>query len=143
MMRLFLVLLFLPALAAAQTRAVAPGELELSVSVEETAHTPFVREMVLITIRGVYRRHITRETLIQPDLDGINWAQLGADKWRDERLDGEKVKILERRMALYPNTPGRITIGAFRQKLTLTDEGDDWFDHEISSEPVTFASVGV
>ncbi|MGB3243456.1 MAG: hypothetical protein WBB25_02905, partial [Sulfitobacter sp.] len=44
-------------------------------------------------------------------------------------------------MALYPNRPGSLEIGAFRHKLTLTDEGDDWFEHEIASAPVSIDVV--
>jgi hypothetical protein len=135
---LALVLLcLLPGLALAQSRTVLPEELELTVTVEETEHVPFVREMVLLTIHGVYRRHITREELIQPGFEGFSWTQLGADVWREERMDGQKVKTMTRRMAVYPDRAGDLTIGAFTHKLTLTDEGDEWFEHEIRSDPVT------
>ena len=134
---LFLPVLLFPALATAQSREVQPHELSLSVTVEDTETPPHAREMVLIRIKGIYRRHITRETLVQPDFEGFSWAQLGPDTWREERLDGKKVKTFERRMAVYPDRAGTLTIGAFRHRLTLTDEGDDWFDHEIASAPVT------
>ncbi|MEL6294049.1 MAG: hypothetical protein AAFR10_07275 [Pseudomonadota bacterium] len=127
----------MPSLAVAQSRAVLPHELTLNVTVEDAGAVPFEREMVLITIRGIYRRHITLESLVQPGLDGFSWAQLGPDMWREERLDGKKVKVFERRMAVYPDRSGSLTIGAFRHQLTLTDEGDDWFEHEIASAPVT------
>lgn len=127
----------LPALAVAQSREVRPDELGLTVEVEETAHTPVTREMVLITIRGIYRRHITRETLVQPDFEGFNWTQLGNDLWREERLDGRLVKTFTRRMAVFPDRAGTLTIGAFTHSLTLTDENDDWFEHDIVSEPVS------
>jgi len=126
-----------PVAALAQSRTVLPHELDLMVEVEETPHIPFTREMVLITIKGVYRRHITREQLVQPDFEGFSWTQLGDDTWRDERIDGKLVKTFQRRMAIYADQPGRLTIGAFTHKLTLTDESDDWFDHEITSAPVT------
>jgi hypothetical protein len=138
MMRLALLILCLwPALASAQSRTVLPEELDLTVMIEEMAHTPFVREMVLLTIRGVYRRHITLEELRQPDLDGFSWTQLGPDSWKDERIGGEKVKTMTRRMAVYPDRAGELTIGAFTHKLTLTDETDNWFEHQITSAPVT------
>lgn len=138
-MRVWLCIAFLlwPGLSLAQTREVRPSELSLEVVVEPTAQTPLAREMVLITIKGVYRRHITREQLIQPDLAGFNWTQLGDDRWRDERLDGEKVKTFSRRMAIFADQPGEITIGAFTHSLTLTDEGDAWFEHKVTSAPVT------
>ena len=123
--------------AWAQSSTVLPEELGLSVEVEDRTATPFVREMVLLTIRGEYRRHITLEKLIQPDFDGFSWAQLGPDSWTEDRIDGKLVKIFERRMAVYPDRPGTLTIGAFTHQLTLTDEGNDWFEHHIQSEPVT------
>jgi hypothetical protein len=129
--------LLLAAAAAAQTRAVLPGELELTVSLDPTDHPRLRGEMVLITIRGVYRRHITRESLRQPDLEGFDWAQLGPDTWKEERLGGETVKVFTRRMALYPAREGRLSIGAFSHDLTLTDEGDDWFEHSVASAPVS------
>ncbi|WP_306116060.1 MULTISPECIES: hypothetical protein [unclassified Roseovarius] len=129
-------LLWSPGLMA-QSRTVLPHELSLSVSVERTDAPPFVREMILLNIRGVYRRHITRETLVQPDLEGFSWSQLGPDAWSEELLDGKKVKVLNRRMAIYPDRPGTLTIGPFVHKLTLTDEVDDWFEHRITSEPVS------
>lgn len=130
-------LLLLPALAFGQSREVRPGELQLEVSAEERAATPYTREMVLLTIRGTYRRYITRETLVQPELEGFNWSQLGPDTWREERVDGRRVKVFIRRMAVYPERPGALTIGPFRHRLTLTDEGDDWFEHEVASKPIT------
>lgn len=133
---LVLLLLF-PAIAHAQSLEVDPGDLTLSIEIEETGHQPMVGEQVILTIRGAYRRHITRETLVQPDLAGFNWSQLGPDNWTDERIRGQKVKIFTRRMALYPAEHGQLEIGAFSHDLTLTDEGDDWFDHTITSEPLT------
>ncbi len=126
-----------PLCLAAQSTEVFPGQLKLSVHVEDTGHVPLAGEMVMITIRGVYRRHITREKLLQPDLAGFSWSQLGQDNWFDERIDGESVKVMERRMALYPDRAGELSIGAFTHQLTLTDEGDDWFDYQIQSDPVS------
>lgn len=135
----WLAVLFLiwPALAFGQSSTVLQSELSLSVEVDASEATPFKGEMVLITITGTYRRHITRETLVQPSFEGFSWTQLGPDTWRDERLDGQPVKILKRRMAIYPDRAGDLTIGAFRHELTLTDEADEWFQHTITSDPVT------
>ncbi len=132
-----LLVLFLPVMAAAQFSEVLPSDLTLTVTIEEEDAVPYVREMVLIIIRGVYRRHITLESLVQPDFDGFSWTQLGPDHWADERINGEQVKTLRRRMAIYPNRAGELTIGPFLHNLTLTNEGDDWFDHQIQSDPVT------
>lgn len=125
-----------PLIGWGQSREVLPEQLQLSVEVEQTGHQPYRGEMILVTIRGSYRRHITRERVEQPSLDGFSWSQLGPDRWYEERIRGRPVKIFERRMALYPERAGELTIGAFAHHLTLTDEGDEWFEHSVHSEPV-------
>ncbi len=132
----FLLIAF-PLQVLAQSKTVLPSEVSIEVSVEYTADVPFTREMVLLTIRGVYRRHITREELIQPDFEGFSWTQLGPDSWSEERINGRKYKVFTRRMAIYPVDAGELEIGPFIHRLTLTDENDDWFEHEIQSEPLT------
>ncbi len=133
---LILWLLVAAGLAQAQTTDVNPADAQLTVTIENAGVPPFQGEMVLVTIHGVYRRHITREKLIQPGLDGFNWMQLGQDHWYETQVRGKKVKNFKRRMALFPEQAGRLTIGPFVHHLTLTDEGDDWFDHDIQSEPL-------
>jgi len=121
----------------AQTADVLPDELKLTIIRDDPEQIPFVGEMVMITIRGTYRRHITREHLVQPDLTGFNWSQLGPDSWREGRENGRQVKIFERRMALFPTEAGRLTIGSYSHNLTLTDDSDDWFGHQVHSAPLS------
>lgn len=137
--RLFkiMVLLYLPMSGWAQTRSVDPSDLELTVTVEELPETLHRQEMVLVTIHGIYKRHITREKLIQPDLAGLNWMQLGQDHWFESMLDGRPVKNMRRRMAIFPDQTGVIEIGPFHHQLTLLDEDNKWFEHTISSAPIS------
>jgi len=132
-----LVLTVLPAFVVAQSLTVLPEDVSLRVEVEETIDMPVEREMIIIRILGTYNRHITLESLQQPDLQGFNWSQLGPDRWWEERIEGRLMKRFERKMALYPDTPGKLTIGTFTHNLTLTDEGDDWFDYQVLSDPVS------
>ena len=137
-MRVLILWLFCMAgLAQAQTLEVDPKDLVLTVSVENVDVTPYQGEMILLTIHGVYRRHITLEHLIQPELSGFNWMQLGQDHWYETQIRGKTVKNFRRRMALFPEEAGELTIEPFVHHLTLTDEGDDWFEHDIHSEPLT------
>lgn len=124
-------------MAQAQTTEVFPGELTLDVTIENADVAPFEQEMVLLTIHGQYSRHITLEKLEQPDLAGFNWLQLGPDHWYETQVAGKKIKNLTRRMALFPDKPGQLTIGPFTHHLTLTDENDAWFKHDIQSEPIS------
>lgn len=134
---IFLASLWLPSVALSQTRAVDPNDLSLTVTLEELPATPFQQEMVLATIHGVYKRHITRETLEQPDFEGFNWMQMGQDHWYESMLDGKTVKNMRRRMALFPDASGTLEIGSFKHKLTLLDEDNNWFEHTIESDPLT------
>ena len=84
----FIIALLFPSWLWAQSDAVLDGDLSLSVTIEDAGHIPVTQEMMLITIRGVYRRHIMLEKLQQPTLEGFNWAQLGPDSWREERING-------------------------------------------------------
>lgn len=136
-MRWLVAWLFWTTVAVAQSSTVLPTDAELTVTIENPDITPYTQEMVLITIDGTYRRHITLEKLEQPDLAGFNWMQLGSDFWYDDTEAGQKVKKFKRRMALFPDRPGEVTIGPFTHHLTLTDEGDDWFPHDIHSDPIT------
>ncbi|WP_052701017.1 BatD family protein [Loktanella sp. S4079] len=129
--------LFTAPWASAQTRAVLPDELSLRVTVEQLPDPLFRQEMVLLTIHGIYRRHITREELEQPDFAGFNWMQLGQDHWFESVVDGRPVKNMRRRMAVFPDDTGRLEIGAFQHHLTLLDEDNKWFEHTISSEPIS------
>ncbi|PRY77166.1 oxygen tolerance protein BatD [Yoonia maritima] len=121
----------------AQTSTVDPDDLTLSVTVEPLPDPLMRQEMVLITIHGIYKRHITLESLEQPDFDGFNWMQLGQDHWFESLLDGRPVKNMRRRMAVFPDKTGTLEIGPFKHHLTLLDENNKWFEHTITSEPVT------
>ena len=134
---LWLLLALWPGLAAAQTDIVAPGELDLTVTVEPAPAPPFTGEMILVTIHGRYTRHIARESLEQPALEGFSWVQLGYDGWYETTERGRPVKNFRRRMALYADRPGTLTIGPFVHHLTLTDRQNKWFAHDIASQPVT------
>lgn len=136
MIRLLLLCLVLVQAAWAQ-EVVDPADLVLNVTVESTGTTPYQQEMVLLTIHGIYRRHITLEKLEMPDLAGTNWMQLGEDHWFESTIDGVTVKNMRRRMALFPEEVGRLTIAPFVHHLTLLDESNNWFDYNVFSEPIT------
>lgn len=139
MIRLVAAVLFLcSGLAVAQTKEVKTGDLTLNVTLEEIDATPYQREMLLLTIHGIYKRHITLEKLLQPDLAGLNWMQLGQDNWFESVLDGKTVKNMRRRVAIFPEASGRIEIAPFTHHLTLLDEQNKWFEHQIQSQPISF-----
>ncbi|MFQ1700771.1 hypothetical protein ACJ5NV_09255 [Loktanella agnita] len=135
--RYLAVLLVLATPALGQSRAVDPSDLSLTVTMETIAETVVRQEMILLTIHGIYRRHITREELEQPDLEGFNWMQLGQDEWFDSMRDGLPVKNMRRRVAVFPDKTGRLKIGPFQHHVTLLDADNKWFEHTVESVPLS------
>ena len=136
-LRFLLLVCLLASPATAQTRDVNPDDLTLTVTLEPLPDPLLRQEMVLLTIHGTYRRHITRERLEQPVLDGFNWMQLGQDEWFDSMRDGLPVRNMRRRMAVFPDGTGRLEIGPFRHHVTLLDEDNKWFEYTVQSDPLT------
>ena len=138
MMRgVFLVICLLFATSGhSQTSEVFDHELSLNVTISDTGARPLVGELVLVTIEGVYRRHITLEKLLPITLDGFSWSQLGEDSWFERTENGKKVKVFRRRMALFPDRSGKLEIPSFTHRLTLLDEANKWFEHDISSPAI-------
>ncbi|WP_102957725.1 BatD family protein [Mangrovicella endophytica] len=142
MVKRFLVLLMLLAgslLHAAHADAAAPvaeRDAQLEVEVESTGASPFVDEMVLVTIRGRYNVIIALESLVQPEMQSFGWMQLGRDSWTRQMVAGREITIFERRLALFPKRAGRLTIEPFLHRLTLTTPKGERFIHEVASKPV-------
>lgn len=112
------------------------NDVTLEIEVEETSHTPFAEEMVMLTIRGAYRLPITLEKLHQPELEGLGWMQLGEDRWFRTDVRGKSVLNLERRMALFPERAGRIEIPPFTHELQLLSRNGRRFSHSARSNAV-------
>ena len=98
---------------------------------------PVVGEMIPITIRGEYSRRITLETLTFPDSGAYDWMQLARDSWREERVDGRTVKVLERRIALFPRQAGPLTIGPVAHHLTVVGKSGGRETLDVRADPLT------
>ena len=85
---------------------------------------PFVREMVLLRIHGVYKQQILLEEVIQPTLANFSWSQLGRDRWSKTKLkDGQSAIAFDRVIAVFPHHVGDFTIEPFDHRLTINDAG--------------------
>lgn len=116
---------------------IADGDIELEIALEDLDHVPYPGEMVMLTIRGRYRLPVTLEQLEQPDLAGLDWMQLGEDRWFNTVERGQTVLNLERRMALFAQRPGEVEIGAFTHNLNLLARDGRRFEHAARSNEVT------
>lgn len=85
---------------------------------------PVVSEMIELTIRGEYDLTVSLEEMTFPDSTDYDWAQIARDDWHKERVNGRLLQIFERKLAIFPNHAGEITIGPVTHHLTyVTDDG--------------------
>lgn len=133
MVRLLLLLLVLAGSAAAQDRDKA--RLELVLDPREAA--PFAGEMVLATLRGIYRQNITREEVKLRPMTDFDWVRLGLDSWTEERIDGLPARVFERRLAFYPRRDGTLEILPIAHRLEVLGAGGKRETVIVRSAPVT------
>lgn len=111
-----------------------PLSLELVLDPRETP--AFEGEMVLGTIRGVYRETIAREELKLRRMTDFDWIRLGQDLWRQDVIDGRAARVMERRIAFYPKRAGRLEIPAIVHQLELAVPGGGRETRLVRSRPV-------
>ncbi len=136
-MRWFLSLVIVLCAAAAHAQQdIAPEDARLELHLEQRAHSPHPGEMVLLSIQGTFRVPVVREKLLQPTLEGLDWMQLGEDRWYKQMEDGFEVLKFERRMALFPQAPGEIEIASFTHRLDLLNRRGREMKTELVSDAV-------
>ncbi|MER0239065.1 hypothetical protein [Fulvimarina sp. MAC8] len=130
-------LLTLPIEALAQTDPrVAEGDTQLLVEIEAGTETPFVGEMILVTITGYYDVTIALEKFEGIELPNFTWIQLGRDVWSRGRIGGREFVTMERKLALYPQKAGIQRIGPFKHNLTLMEGKSERFKHQVVSRQI-------
>ncbi len=113
----------------------AAADAELRVTVDKS--TPTVGERVVVTVHGDYNLTIADEVLKVPELKGVDWLQLQRDSWSDQTVAGRLTKVFERRLALFANKPGRLTIPSLVQHLTVIGDNGQRTERQVKSQPVT------
>ncbi|MDY8110074.1 hypothetical protein U0C82_13080 [Fulvimarina sp. 2208YS6-2-32] len=116
--------------------SVPEGDTRLVVEIEAGSQTPYVGEMILVTITGYYDVTIALEKFETIDLPNFTWVQLDRDIWSRDRVGGREFKTVERKLALYPQKTGLQTIGPFRHDLTLMEGKAERFKHTVVSNAV-------
>ena len=133
-----LVVLALIVVAPSSHPARAQSEkLSLEVTVEADSETPYVGEMILVTLTGTYDAYIALESFEDFRLRNFTWIQLGRDIWSKRRVRGQDIPSVERKIALYAQKAGPQTIGPFRHHLTLVAPGGERHVVDVLSNSVT------
>jgi hypothetical protein len=136
MVRLILLCLMLASAALAEDR----DTLHLSLVLDPMTEAPFERQMVLATLRGVYREKITHEEVKMRPMTDFDWMRLGQDTWTNEQIDGRPALVMERRIALFPRGAGTLTIPPVAHELQILGPGGARETVIIRSAPVTLTA---
>ncbi|WP_075220288.1 BatD family protein [Acuticoccus yangtzensis] len=140
MMRLILAaLLAVSAGWPAAAATLSPKDARIEVVLDERGAPPVVREMVLATLRVTFEVEVARYEVEIPRMPGLEWMQLTQDVWRADRIEGRQVRVMERRLAFFPQRAGVLTIAPVKDHLSIPSPEGGWDDHVISSAPVTLA----
>ncbi len=137
MVKLLLAFLFTLITTTGWAQSVGPEDLKLELSFEERSGPLYTGEMVLLKVRGFYKIRIAREKIIQSDLDGFDWMQLGEDTWTKDKTKGHEILQLERIIALFPNRAGTLEIKPFDHQLELWTRTGERYDHTLTSDPIS------
>ncbi|MCQ0969550.1 hypothetical protein MLD63_03750 [Paracoccus sp. TK19116] len=117
MVRMLLLMLLLAGPIAAQER----DTLSLELILDPRDVAPLEGEMILATLRGIYRETITNEDLKLRAMTDFDWTRLGQDAWSDQRIDGRAARVFERRIAFYAKREGTLEILPIAHELQVLD----------------------
>ncbi len=123
--------------ARAEPPAIDPSIGRVEAFIELPTETPYVGEPILVRVRSSVRGHVARDDMRQPALTDFDWQQFGIDVETDDMVNGFRVPVFERVIAVYPRKPGRLTIGPFVRHVTLVTADNDRVEADFASEPVT------
>jgi hypothetical protein len=122
-------------MAQAQDRSKPAGHIW--VDVDQLGRPPFVQEMILLRLRGIYTRPVALAKTEQPALEGFRWMLIGKDEWSDSVENGSQVRGFQQVIAVFAQRSGNLVIPPFIQNLTYIDRSGARISTVIQTEPVT------
>ena len=129
------ILVFLLLLATPLT-AQEHETLSLELVLDPRDAPPMEGEMILATIRGIYRETITNEELKLRSMTDFDWTRLGQDEWTDQRVDGRMSRVFERRIAFFPKRAGMLEILPIVHELEVSGDSGQRETVLVRSESV-------
>ena len=112
------------------------GTVEVTLEVPKGGDKPYVGEMILLRMRSFIRADIVLDGLQQPPLLNFSWQQLGRDKPISAMVDGFQVAGVERDLAIFPGTAGRLIIEPFVRHVTIVAADNRRVTADFASKPV-------
>lgn len=117
-------------------QAIDPSIGKVEVTLDLPKDKPYVGEMILLRMRSFIRADIVRDQVVQPPLLNFSWQQLGRDKPIQAMVDGFSVSGIERDLAIFPDTSGRLIIEPFSRHVTIITSDNRRVETDFMSKPV-------
>lgn len=115
---------------------VDPSIGSVEVTLELPKDKPYVGEMIMLRMRSFVRADVVLDQIKQPPLLNFSWQQLGRDKPIQAMINGFSVAGVERDLAIFPDSPGRLIIEPFRREVTIATSDNRRVEATFSSKPV-------
>lgn len=112
------------------------GRVEVTLETPPNGDKPYVGEMILLRMRSFIRADIVLDSIQQPPLLNFSWQQLGRDKAISAMVDGYQVSGVERDLAIFPGTSGRLIVEPFTRHVTIVTSDNQRVETDFSSKPV-------
>ena len=90
----------------------------------------------MLRMRSFIRADVVLDRIEQPPLLNFSWQQLGRDKPIEAMIDGFSVAGIERDLAIFPSTSGRLIIEPFARHVTIVNRDSQRVEADFSSKPV-------
>jgi hypothetical protein len=145
---LFLIIVFcllaLPAWAQNPTAGMRKSFIELSTDKAEL----YVQEQLLLTVQLYFSNELIRGELSEPVSNSAVIESLGPQQEYSRMRGGQRYRMIERRYAVYPQTPGRLSVapvefeGSFRDtngRLQNLRSSEQLFDLPVKDIPPQFS----
>jgi hypothetical protein len=92
----------------------------------------------MLHMRSFVRADVVLDAVEQPPLLNFSWQQLGRDKPIQAMIDGFNVAGIERDLAIFPDTSGRLIIEPFTRHVTIVNSDGQRVEASFSSKSIYF-----
>ena len=113
-----------------------PSIGRVEVTLDLPKDKPYVGEMIMLRMRSFIRADVVLNRIDQPPLLNFSWQQLGRDKPIEAMIDGFSVAGIERDLAIFPTTSGRLIVEPFLRHVTIVTGDNQRIETEFASKPI-------
>jgi len=113
------------------------------VTVMVDPENPRIGEQATITVRLVHNKLLSSGQLTEPKIKQGDIYRIGRDRHYEEMIDGEIFGIIERKLALFARSPGRLVYPGVEFRGEIEDDGISPIDEQTFKRRIKRESLPV